>query len=430
MKILMKIKQLFKKLQEKILLYIQKFTNHYTMAEDEEFIDDTKSSMLTKVTPIANAIIYIIIAFFVIILLWITFSQIDVIVTADGKVIPSTKVKLIQTLDGGIVKQILVDEGTMVKKNQPLIILDNTRYKADYERSYQKQIALEASIARLTAETQGKSKIIFPDFIVKNYPDVAQREIDLFLTRQITYQQELNNYQLNYKVAKNELATYADAYKEGIVSKIDYLRNQRMVYEAEQKILELTNKHSEEIKTALVQANNDLDSLNEELKGLQDKMKRTTLLSPVAGIVKKINVTSQYEAVSPFMTIMEVLPLEDTLLIQIKVKPADIAFVHLDQKAYVQLTTYDYSIYGGLQGKVEYISPDAIEETKPLEKNLASYYLVNIRTAKNYLGTNKNKLPVFAGMDAHVKIITGTKSIMHYLIKPLVKAKEEALRER
>lgn len=415
-----RIKQFFQKVEDKM--------EH---PEDEEFIDDTKASMLTKVTPVANIITYFIIIFFIVGIVWASFSQIDVVVTADGKVIPSTKVKTIQSLDGGIVNKLLVEEGTLVKKDQALLILDDIRYKSDFDRNYQKSLALQATIARLNAELENKHQIDFSPEIKNKYPELAHNEMQLFDTRQQAYAEQLKNLEENYSIAKKELVTYANASKEGIVSKLDYYREMRIVGEAQQRILELKNKHWEDARNYLVQANSDLNSLEEELKGLRDKMERTTLRSPVDGIVKKINVSAQYEVISPYMVIMEIVPVEDTLLVQVRVKPSDIAFIHIGQEATIHITAYDYSIYGKLDGKVEYVSADAIEETKPgVDKVLPSYYLVNIRTIRNYLGNERQKLSIFPGMDAQARIVTGKKSIIHYLLKPLVKAKEEALRER
>jgi adhesin transport system membrane fusion protein len=413
----------------KIKMFFKKLYQDLHSSEEEEFIDDTRSSMLNKVTPIANILIYTVIAFFIIFLIWAWVSEIDVVVNARGKVIPSSRQKIIQSLDGGIVKQILVKEGDLVKKNQPVVILEDVRYKADYGQIYQKTLALRAMIARLNSELDNKKDIQFPEDVKKN-PELVKYETNLFNVRQQAYYDQLNNLEAGYNISKKSLSTYKEAYNSGIVSRIDYLKSQRMLAEEEQKILELKTKHWEEARTAFVQANNDLSSYSEQLTGLHDKMTRTTLRSPVDGIVKKLNVNAQYEVVTSAMAIMEILPVEDTLLIQVHVQPSDIAFVHVGQAAIVQMTAYDYSIYGSLNGKVEYVSADAIQEEKPIPGELPSYYLVNIRTDKNYLGSPSHKLPILPGMDTIARIITGKKRIIDYLMKPLVKAKEEALRER
>lgn len=417
---------------DKIKKFFEKIRKDMRLAEDEEFIDDTRSSMMTKVTPYANALIYIVVAFFIIFIIWASVLQIDIVVNANGTVISSSRDKLIQSLDGGIVSEILVKEGQTVKKNQPLIILDATQYQSQYGRSYQKYLTMAATVAILEAEVENKEFVEFPPEVRRD-TELVERETNLFNTRQKSYHEQLNNFQDTYATAKKEMQTYKEAFKEGIVSKIDYLRSQRVVSEAQQHILELKSKHSEDARSALVQANSDLSSLREELKGYEDKIKRTTLLSPVNGIVKKIHVTAQYEVISPSMVIMDIVPVEDTLLVETKVKPADIAFIKLGQPAIVQITAYDYTIYGSLKGVVEYVSANVIEESKPSSASnpaLSSYYVVHVRTDKNYLGVETHKLPILPGMDANVKIVTGKKAIIHYLLKPLVKAKEEALRER
>lgn len=413
----------------KIKNFIKKIRDDLRFAEEEEFIEDSRASMLTKVTPIANFLIYTVILFFIVFIIWASIGKVDVVVNARGKVIPSSRQKIIQSLDGGIVKQILIQEGQYVKKNQPVVVLEDTRYKADYGQINEKVLALEATTARLNAELNDKKQIDFPEE-VRKHSELVQQETNLFNVRNQAYADQLANLRNSYNIAKASLSTYRDAYKEGIVSKIDFLRSQLVVSDTEQKMIELKTKHWEDARNSLVQANTELNSLSEQLKGLRDKIQRTTLRSPVDGIVKKINITAQYEVVTPAMNIMDIIPVEDTLLIQVRVQPSDIAFVRLGQASIVQITAYDYSIYGSLKGKVEYVSADAIQEEKTIPGELASYYLVNIRTDKNYLGDPSHKLPILPGMDAVGRIITGRKRIIDYIMKPLVKAKEEALRER
>lgn len=402
-------------------------------SEDEEYMSDAKAALLSKPTKFASSILYLIVLLLVISLIWAYFSKIDQITIGEGKVIPFSEVKIIQSLDGGTLSEILVDEGNFVKKNQILAKLDDTRYTADYSTAREKFLALSATVARLSAEAQEIDHIEFPADVSKEKPDLVTRETKLFQTRRDSLKTELINLQNVYESAEKEVQMYPPLLEKGYVSKVQYMRSQQTAYSAKQKLLERQNQFRESVLAELTQRKGELASLTEQIISLRDKMLHTVLRSPVDGIIKKINIATVGGVINPGMDIMEIVPLSDSLIVQVHVKPIDIAFVHLGQAAIVKITAYDFSIYGSLEGKVEYISPDVIEDTK---QNLApgqsapSYYLVNVRTDKSYFGNDKHKMPIIPGMSATVYIKTGKKTVLDYLLKPLLKAKEEALRER
>jgi adhesin transport system membrane fusion protein len=401
--------------------------------EDVDFIKDTKAALLTKRTTFFGFILYSVIGLIIIVIIWAYFAPIDQMTLGEGKVIPSSEVKVIQSLDGGIIATLDVEEGAIIKKNQVLLTFDDTRYKSDYEQGKEKYFSLIAIIARLNAETQGLDHVTFPKELVENSPDLVVTENKLFEARKLSLTQELGSLQKNYDLAEHVIKIYEPLLKTGVVPKIDYYKAQQSANEIQHNIFTLQDKYRQDALTDLNQRKADLAVITESLTSLKDKMQKTTIRSPVNGIVKKIYIHTIGAVIQSAQPIMEILPIEDTLLIQVKIKPSDIAFISVGQEATVKISAYDYSIYGSLNGKVEYISVDAIDDSKvnnSISKDELNYYVVNVRTIKSYLGSAHYKLPIMAGMNATVYIKTGKKTVLEYILKPMIKAKEESLRER
>lgn len=399
--------------------------------EDDEFVNDSKAALLDKVTPLANSILYTLLILFAVLLSWASVATIEEVSVGDGKVISSSQNKVIQSLDGGIVKKIVVKEGEQVKQGQILIILDDTRYKADYEASLQKYRALLAMDARLIAETQHKESIDFPKEI-QSLTDLTSREQKLFTSRKQAQLSKVENLQKSLDLSNKETAILVPLVAKGFSPKLDLIRAERTSNDIKGKIKDAEDQFIDDALQALTTHKAELEEITKTLTSLHDKMHNTVIRSPVNGIVKKINVFTIGGVISPGMNIMEIVPLDENLLIEAKIRPLDIAFIHPGQKATVKITAYDYTIYGTLQGHVESVSADSIEEdrTKSAEGSPSIYYRVDIKVTQDYLGTAKHKLPIFPGMQASIHILTGEKTVLKYLLKPLIKAKEEALRER
>jgi adhesin transport system membrane fusion protein len=399
-------------------------------AEDLDFITDSKAALLTKSTPIAGIILYSILTLLLILIVWSYFATIEQLTIGLGKVIPSSEVKIIQSLDGGIISSIDVKEGEIIKKNHRLIEFDNTRYKSDFDQAREKYFSLKATIARLSAEIKNSNKIDFPQELQLKHQDLIATETSLFQAKQKALQQELAVLQKNYDLAASVLKIYEPLLKNGVVPKIDYYKAQQAANEIQRSMLTINDKYREDALTELGQRKADLAVITESITSLKDKMQRTIIYSPVTGIVKKLYIHTIGAVIQSGQPILEIVPMEDSLLVQVKVKPADIAFIEVGQDATVKITAYDYSVYGSLPGKVEYISADTMEEKANVPQDELNYYLVNVRTDKSYLGTKKYKLPIMSGMKAMVYIKTGNKTVLEYLLKPLIKAKQESLRER
>ncbi|HAT8637723.1 TPA: HlyD family type I secretion periplasmic adaptor subunit [Legionella pneumophila] len=358
--------------------------------------------------------------FFIVAIIWANYAILDEVTTGQGKVIPSSEVQVIQNLEGGIIQNIFVKEGQIVKKDQILMQIDNTRFMASYAEAEKKIDALEIEIIRLNAEISD-TKPVFPDKFIKTYPHLVQDQLSLYESRM----RELNQLKKSLELTQKELDLTRPLLKGGSVSEVEVIRLERSVSEIKGNI----EKFKSEELDKLNKARTELFALVEANKADKDRLTRTTVRSPVYGIVKQIKTTTIGGVVQPGSDLLEIVPLDDTLLIEAKIRPSDIGFIHPGQKAMVKITAYDFSIYGGLEGVVEHISADTIIDEKT-DKKEESYYIVKVRTEKNYLGTEKKPLPIIPGMQATVDILTGQKSVLQYLLKPILKAKQSALRER
>ena len=351
--------------------------------------------------------------------MWANYAVLDEVTTGQGKVIPSSEVQIIQNLEGGIIKNIFVKEGQIVKKNQILMQIDNTRFMSSYDESERKKDALQLEIIRINAEIS-KTPPVFPEELKKSQPDLVKDQQSLYESRL----REFNQLQVSLELAQKELDMTRPLLKTGSVSPVEVIRLERSVNEIKGSIDKFTSDELDKLN----KARGDLSALIEANKADKDRLTRTTVRSPVYGIIKQIKTTTIGGVVQPGSDIIEIVPLDDTLLIEAKIRPADIGFIHPGQKAMVKITAYDFSIYGGLEGTVEQISADTIiDET---DKKNESYYMIRVRTEKNHLGTESKPLPIIPGMLATVDILTGQKSVLAYILKPILKAKQSALRER
>jgi adhesin transport system membrane fusion protein len=332
---------------------------------------------------------------------------------------------VIQNLEGGILSELTVVDGQSVKRGQILLRIDDTRFVSSYREQQQKYLALLASVARLVAETNGKSTIDFPPEL-KDYHDLMARETSLFESRKNGLKETIGNLQTSFNIAKKELDITTPLVKQGVMSQVELLHAERVVNEIHTQIDEKTNAFKEQAHADLNKQKAELNAITEELMSQKDRVTRTTVRSPVDGVVKKIYINTIGGVIQPGMDIMEVVPDEDYLIVEARVLPKDIAFIDVGQRAKVKFSAYDFSIYGGLDGKVVEIGADTITDDKAKE----TYYEVKVRTEQNYLEHYHDKLPVKVGMVATVDIITGHKSILSYILKPILKAKQYALRER
>lgn len=437
-----------------------------TEREDIQFMAETAAAHYRRPPRQSRVILWTVAAFLLSALAWASWAQLDQVTRGQGKVIPSRQVQVVQNLEGGIVSEIKVAEGDVVDEGEVLLRIDDTRFSSTYKESRLRYQALRAKVARLEAEAQGEP-FELPQEVVEERPDLAAQERRLFETRQEELQAQLDilkqriqqrqqdlrelqskerHLSRSLQFASQELSLTRPLTESGAVSEVEVLRLERQVndlkgdLEATRLAISGAESRLQEAKRAVEEAvlgfRNDArekwNAARAELAGvaeaniaLEDRVRRTAVRSPVRGTVKQLFVNTEGGVVQPGMDLVEVVPLEDSLLVEARIRPADIAFLHPGQKAVVKFSAYDFAIYGGLEAKLEHISADTITT-----EDEESYYRVRVRTEKGYLGTDDNRYPIIPGMTATVDILSGKKTVLEYLLKPVLRAKEYALRER
>jgi adhesin transport system membrane fusion protein len=376
---------------------------------------------LSNATRVVTLLILLLVVAFV----WSYFAVLDEVSTGDGKVVPIRREQVIQSLEGGIVSRLMVQENQVVEQGQLIAQLDPTKTESDVGESAAKYRAALASGARLTSEVN-QTPLTFPEELAP-YPDLVASETRLYEARQRNLNETLRWIDQSLALTKQELGVNEGLSKMGAASSVEIIRLKREQVELELKKVETSTKYVVEAREELAKANADVSSLSSVIKGRSDSLSRLTLRSPVRGIVKNIEVSTIGGVVPPNGKLMDIVPLGDQLMIEARILPRDIAFIHPDQDATVKITAYDYAIYGGLQGKVVTISPDTIQDEVQPE---IYYYRVFVKTDKDALVNGAGKrFAISPGMVATVDIHTGQKSVLDYLIKPFNKARE-AMRER
>ncbi|MCY4763722.1 HlyD family efflux transporter periplasmic adaptor subunit [Klebsiella aerogenes] len=399
-----------------------KDTIHRVRETDEFTLADTHGGVKTSKSLY---ILISVILFLSIFLLWASVFSIDEVSKGDGRVIPSSKEKIIQSLDGGILDKIHVTEGQIVQAGDIIANLDTIRNQAAVMESESKYRALLASKFRLLAEISDRP-LVFPSEL-NDFPEITDREMILYTSRKNNYISSIKDIQASKVLLNNELAINTRLMAQGASSKVDVIRIRKQLVDLNMKESELNYNYLVKSGEELSRISGEVDSLSQKIIGQRDLLKKSTITSPVRGIVKNIEVNTIGGVIPPNGTIMNIVPLDDRLLIEAKILPRDIAFIHPGQRAIVKITAYDYSIYGGLDGEVVTISPDTISDP---QKPDVVFYRVYIRTTKDHLQTMDNKKHFISpGMVASVDIKTGKKTILQYLIKPFNKV-GEALRER
>nr|WP_112671578.1 HlyD family efflux transporter periplasmic adaptor subunit [Brucella intermedia] len=363
--------------------------------------------------------------FFAVLLIWAYLALLDEVSTGTGKVVPTSQEQVIQSLEGGVLAKLYVRQDDVVEPGKILAQLDPTVTEATVQESSAKYRAALASSARLTAEVNG-SDLEFPDEL-DAFPSLQASETKLYEARKRSLKESLDWLAESKKLAQDELAISQSLTKMGAASNVEVIRLKRQLVELQLKETEIQSDYIVKAREELAKANADVESLSSVIRGRADSLARLTLRSPVRGVVKNIEVSTIGGVVPPNGKLMIIVPLDEQLLIEARISPRDIAYIHPDQPATVKVTAYDYAIYGSLKGKVVSISPDTIQdEVKPEE----FYYRVFIKTETDALFNKAGEcFPIVPGMVATVDIHTGSKTVMDYLIKPFNRARE-ALRER
>lgn len=351
---------------------------------------------------------------------WSAWAKVDDITRGEGKVVPASRMQTIQSLEGGIVKELLVNRGDRVESGQPLVRLDDTRFRSAFLEADSKARVLRASIARLEAEVLEKSEVTFPESIEPD-SELARSERQLFEARRNSLREAEQSINEEMRMARRQLDLVEPLVQERSVSEMEQLKLSQSIASLAGRLAEIRNTYVQEAYTELAEKQAELVSLEQSLLQHRDQLRRTEITSPVNGRVNNVLVTTRGGVVKPGEPIMEVSPVEDQLLIEAKVSPQDVAFIAPGMPASVKITAYDYTVYGDLDGEVEQISQDTIEEETPRGKE--AFYLVTIRTDQAYLERDDERLPIRTGMVAQVDIMSGKRSLLSYLLKPIIKAR-------
>ncbi|MCS5712801.1 HlyD family type I secretion periplasmic adaptor subunit [Candidatus Berkiella aquae] len=406
--------------------------------------------------------------FFLVAGIWANFAVLDVVTVGQGKVIPSSNMQVIQNLEGGIIKDILVKIGDVVSPEQELMIIDDTRFVSSLKENETQIYALKAKIARLTSEAND-SELSFPNELADKYPQYVTSERNLYHSSEKELQVKLNILQDEVKqksqeliaskgkreqiqrsldLVKKEFELTQPLIKSGAVSPVEVLRLERTVNDlqgdleqtelsipkleaslssAKSKMNELRASDKTEAFTELNKAKAEYNKLMETTKAATDRVTRTVVRSPVKGTVNQVKVTTVGGIIQPGQDLLTIVPLNDTLVIEAKIRPVDIGFLRPGLPATIKVSAYDFSIYGGLKGTVEHISADTIKDEK---KN--PFYVIRVRTTgRNYLlGKHGERLNIISGMSVTVDVLTGHKTVLEYLLQPIINAKQSAMRER
>lgn len=412
----------------------------------------------------ARIVVWISVISVFVLILWAALAQLDEVTRGEGKVIPTRQIQVLQSMDGGIVSEILVREGQTVKTGDLLLKVDPTRMVSSLRENQSQYLSLLAKAARLRALAEG-SRFVAPELVLKQAPEIVEQERALFESRRaeldatigVARQQSSQRSQelisvrakreqasQSYTLTARELELTKPLVKTGAVSDVELLRLERdvaryrgerdsansdiprlesSVAEANRKIQEVELTFRNTARSELSEANAKLSALSEGSAALEDRVKQTEIRSPVNGTVKQLKVNTVGGVVQPGRDVIELVPSDDALLLEARVLPRDIAFLRPGQKALVKFTAYDYAIYGGLEATLELISADSVVDEKG-----NAFFLVRVRTLSTTIGNQK--LPIIPGMVAEVDILTGKKSVLSYLLKPILRAQSRALTER
>lgn len=431
-----------------------------------EPLPEVRKALLDDGPRIVRLTIWALIGFVLFFLLWAGFAKVEEVTRGDGKAIPSSRLQKIQNLEGGIVTEIFVRNGQVVEAGDPLLRLDDTRFASNVGETKADRLSLELRIERLSAEIAGRD-INIPALYQDEAPALAHNEQQLFESRQQQLQDEVaglqeqltqrrqelreleskqGQFRRGLELLRQEIRMSEPLVAEGAISPVEVLRLKRAevesrgqldattlaipraraaITEVERKIDETRGRFRSDALTQQAEARSELNRIQSTGRALEDRVNRTLVTSPVRGIVKQLMVNTIGGVIQPGDDLVEIVPLDESLLVEARIRPQDIAFLHPGQAANVKFTAYDYTIYGGLKAELEHIGADTVTD-----EDGNSFYAIQLRTEKSHLGTEENPLLIIPGMVASVDIMTGKKSILSYLLKPILRARAEALRER
>jgi membrane fusion protein, adhesin transport system len=396
---------------------------------DMPFVSDVAGAQVVEPAPAAMWAVYLMLAALVVALAWSAVAQVDVVAKAAGRVVPDGRDQIIASLEGGILRELLVREGQQVNVGQALAMLDPTRVEAQQAEGQAKRLALKGTLARLQAEASGKA-LSFPDPLPES---IVQGETASFEARHTALNDAVDTNRRSIGLLNRELEMAQALSSKGLMSDVEVMRVRRQVNELNLQTHERINRFRQEASSELVRVSTELSLMEEQMVVRDDVLRRSTLVSPVRGVVKQIRINTLGGVVPAGAPIMELVPVGDHLIVEARVRPSDIGFVKVGQPVEIKLSAYEYTIYGSLKGVVQSISPDALGDPDRASAPEGTWYRALVRANGGDLHpqspTADKGMPILPGMTGTVEIRTGQRTVLGFLFRPLLKT-TEAFRER
>lgn len=356
---------------------------------------------------------------------WAAFTDIDQVKRAQGQVIASARTQVIQAVDGGVLRELMVQEGEEVQAGQLLASFEKTRVRAALDDTQGKVMALRITLARLRAEVYDE-KLKF-DNSMRAYPALIENQTNLYNRRKTAFTEDIKALQKVRSVLLEENAMITQLEKTGDVSQADILRSRRQIADIEAQITTRHNKFFQDAQAEMTKAQEDLNAQTEALNDRNQLLEQTDMTAPSRGLVKSIRVTTLGGVVRAGDIVMELLPTQSGLILEAKVYPSDIAFVTVGQKANVKLDAFDATVYGGFRGEVIYVSPDTLNEDT--QRGPQPYYRIHVKIGdKDFDGEKAQRMEVRPGMTAQVDLVVARRSVLSYLVNPVSRVMSQALR--
>ena len=394
---------------------------------DLAYVTPVRAAQVVEAAPAAMWAVYLMLVVLLVAVLWAAVAQVDVIARANARVIPEGREQVIASLEGGILRELSVREGQQVAEGDDLALLDPTRFEAQQAEGQAKRLALRATMARLQAESAGRP-LAFPDEL-RGEEAVLQAETDSYNARQQALNEAVDLNRRSMGLLNKELAVAEAMSAKGLMSEVEVMRVRRQVNDLHLQTQERVNRFRQEASAELVRVRNELAQVEEQMVVRDDVLRRTVLKSPVRGIVKTIKTNTLGGVVPAGATVMEIVPISSRVLVEARIKPADIGFVKVGQDVTIKLSAYDYTVYGGMKGVVQSISPDVLGDPERPAAADATYYRALIRADRAQLKAGGKPLTILPGMAGTVDVRTGQRSVLSFMLRPMLKS-QEAFTER
>ena len=392
---------------------------------DVLYVSPVSAAQVLEPAPAAMWAVYLLLVAICLAVGWAAVSEVDIVAKANARVVPDGREQVIASLEGGILRELLVREGQQVTPGQPLALLDPTRVEAQQAEGQARRLALKGTLARLLAEASGK-RLVFPEDVP---PEVVQGESESFEARLHALSEAVETNRRSIALLSRELAMAESMAAKGLMSEVEVMRVRRQMNDLNLQTQERVNRFRQEASADLVRVRNELAQQEEQMVVRDDALRRTTLVSPVRGLVKQIRANTLGGVIAAGAPVMEIVPLGERVLVEARVMPADIGFVKLGQPVDIKLSAYEYTVYGSLKGTVLSISPDALGDPERAASPEATWYRALVRADTAALQVGDRQYPVLPGMTGSAEIRTGQRTVLGFLLRPMMKS-QEAFRER